>query len=94
MICKYCGHRYDGGTVGFGALCESCGEYLHTCFNCALYNTNAERCRSLTTEAVSDRKGRNFCEEFIPNTGAVRGQDLGREKTAEHFKDLFSKEGD
>ncbi len=94
MICKHCGYRYDGRSVGFGVLCESCGKYLHTCFNCTLYNSNAERCRSLTTEAVSDRKSRNFCEEFVPNTGTVPGKNSGKEKAAEHFDDLFSTDGE
>lgn len=89
MICKNCGNKYDGRTVGFRTLCENCGEYLHTCFNCAIYDSNAERCRSFTTEAISDRKDKNYCEEFIQNTGVMTGPDSGKAKTAEKFKALF-----
>ena len=93
MNCRHCGHSYSGRTVGFGILCEKCGEYLHTCINCAIYDEGTERCRSLTTEAVSDRKSRNYCEEFVPNTGIVPGPDSGIEKTADDFKNLFSMDG-
>ncbi|RKZ10520.1 hypothetical protein DRQ25_02750 [Candidatus Fermentibacteria bacterium] len=94
MICKHCGSRYPGRTVGFGILCEKCGEYLHTCFNCALYNSNAERCRSHTTEAVSDRRGRNYCEEFIPDTRTAAGPDSVKDKIADDFKTLFRVDGE
>ncbi|MCK4806233.1 MAG: hypothetical protein KAT09_01230 [Candidatus Aegiribacteria sp.] len=94
MICRNCGYRYDRRTVGFGTLCESCGEYLHTCFNCDIYDSKAERCRSLTTEAVSDRKSRNYCEEFVKNTDIVPGSDSGRGKTSDDFKTLFSMDGE
>lgn len=89
MICRNCGYGYDERTVGFGAVCESCGEYLHSCFNCAIYDSDAERCRSFTTDAVGDRKSRNYCEEFIPHTGIVQGADSERGKTTDDFKDLF-----
>lgn len=89
MICKNCGYKYVGRTVGFRTLCENCGEYLHTCFNCAIYDLKAERCRSFTTEAVRDRRDNNYCEEFIQNTDVVTGQDSGKERTVDEFKALF-----
>jgi hypothetical protein len=80
---------YDGRTVGFKTICENCDEYLHSCFNCALYNSNADRCRSLTTEAVSDRKSSNYCEEFVKNTDSKPGTNSVKEKSSYDFKALF-----
>ena len=94
MICRQCGYRYDGRTVGFSILCENCGEYLHTCFNCTLYNPDSARCRSHTTEAVRDVKGKNHCEEFIPNTDIVQGREKGREENADPFNNLFNVDGE
>jgi len=93
MICRNCGCRYESRTVGFKTTCENCNEYLHSCFNCALYNSNADRCRSLTTEAVSDRKGNNYCEEFTPNNDTVPEMDSGAVKSAVDFKALFRMDG-
>ena len=93
MICKNCGHRYDGRTVGFKTTCEKCNEYLHTCCNCDLYDPQADRCRSLTTEAIGDRKANNYCEEFVPNIDSEPGTDLIKEKSADDFKTLFGTEG-
>lgn len=94
MICKNCGNKYDGRTVSFRILCENCGEYLHTCLNCAIYDSIADRCRSLTTEAVRDRKNINHCEEFIPNKGILPEADSGKVKTADDFRTLFSLDGE
>lgn len=85
---------HDGRTVGFKTICENCDEYLHSCFNCGLYDSNADRCRSLTTEAVSDRKSSNYCEEFIPNTDSVLETDSAKEKSTDDFKALFGAEGE
>lgn len=94
MICKQCGCGYPGSTVGFQALCENCGEYLHTCFNCVLFNPNAERCRSFTTEAVSDRRSRNYCEEFVPNTDITPEKNSGKRKVTDDFETLFKTNGE
>ena len=66
MICQKCGTEYHSETIGFKAYCESCGSYLHACIQCSIYDQKTERCRSLTTEAVRDREGINFCEEYMP----------------------------
>ncbi len=94
MICNNCGNICDKRTVGFQNLCENCGEYLHTCFNCNIYDSTAERCRSFTTEAVGDRKGKNYCEEFIPNKGIVPGPDSVRGNTSDDFETLFNMNGE
>ncbi len=89
-----CQHKYDVRKVGFKTLCENCGDYLHTCLNCALYDSKVDRCRSLTTEAVKDRKGNNYCEEFVPNKISVLEEDSGEERTSEDFNALFRTGGE
>jgi len=94
MICKYCGNEYAGRTVGFNAICERCNEYLHSCFNCALYDSNADRCRSLTTETVSDRKSSNYCEEFVPNSDSISDRIADESKSAVDFNSIFGTDGE
>lgn len=93
MICKNCGYRYDGRTVGFKTICENCDDYLHSCINCALYSSNSDRCRSLTTETVRDRRSNNYCEEFIQNTDSLAGTDSTKEKPGTDFEALFGADG-
>ena len=83
---------YTGSSIGFNAICEECKEYLHSCLNCALYNSDSDRCRSLTTEAVSNRGNRNFCEEFTQHTDDIQGRE--KSKSAVDFKSLFGTDGE
>lgn len=69
MKCVHCGHENELVTVGFRSMCGGCGEYLHSCIQCRLFNRTSERCTSMTTEPVRDRKGHNYCEEFQPGGG-------------------------
>jgi len=92
MMCKHCGYRHDAGTVGFKATCENCDEYLHSCLNCALFNPDTDRCRSLTTDAVSDRKSSNYCEEFVQNKNPSEGKDSAKAKSPDDFTALFGAE--
>ncbi len=92
MKCAGCGTEIDLGTVGFGAVCPRCGAYLHACVQCRLYDSAAERCRSLTTEPVRDREGRNYCGEFVPGNDYSPGGAPG--KTGADFERLFGKEDD
>ena len=51
---------------GFKDLCKNCGQPLHCCLNCSLYNEGRHnKCKSPTTEWVGDRQKNNFCEEFL-----------------------------
>lgn len=99
MICVLCGFDNDLVTVGFKSECGGCGRYLHTCVQCAHYDGLSKRCRSLTTEAVRDREGCNFCEEFRPGgsgspSGQREGSGKGTTRGASDFDALFGGGGD
>lgn len=91
MRCVHCGTEVDLVTIGFKAVCPACGMYLHACVQCRLYDGQARRCRSLTTEAVADREGCNFCEEFRPGG---RGGDEGPRRNGSDFEALFGGGGE
>jgi hypothetical protein len=37
---------------------------MHSCVQCSLWDSSARMCRSMTTDPVADREGKNFCEEW------------------------------
>lgn len=71
MICGNC-RRPHQGKIGFGSICEGCSAWLHVCVNCSLYNPDARRCRSRTTDYTGPGDAKNFCEEFTPVSGDTR----------------------
>lgn len=93
MICRKCGTEYEVETIGFKATCDHCLVYLHSCFQCSIFDHSAERCRSLTTDAVRGVEDLNFCEEFVPNstsaTDSKANDSVARQK--QNFDDLFGK---
>jgi len=90
MICRKCNFVYERRTIGFKAVCENCGEYLHSCRNCSLYDAGAGRCRSLTTDAVSSIISNNYCEEFVPNKKTSAEEESPHSKTSGDFDALFN----
>jgi len=44
-------------------------------------------CRSMTTDAVADRQGKNFCEEWKPATSAAETGNAERHR--DKFDSLF-----
>ena len=89
MICQKCGTEYHSRTIGFKAYCESCGSYLHACIHCRIYDRKAERCRSLTTEALRDRGGINYCEEYMPELRSPSTLSGNSSATRDSFSKLF-----
>ncbi|MCK5131022.1 MAG: hypothetical protein KAR40_02595 [Candidatus Sabulitectum sp.] len=78
MNCILCGRQWQGKTVPFGAVCDKCDCWLHSCIQCALWDPQAQMCRSMTTDSVADRHGKNFCEEWKPgNRKAETDKDSG-----------------
>ncbi len=87
MTCILCGTEREGKTLPFGAVCEKCDCWLHSCIQCALWDSTAQTCRSMTTDSVADRHGKNFCEEWIPvdkKTNSESDPDAG-----DRFSSLF-----
>ncbi len=64
VTCVLCGTEREGKTLPFGAVCEKCDCWLHSCVQCALWDSQAQICRSMTTDSVADRNSKNFCEEW------------------------------
>jgi len=85
--CVFCGDEWPLEKVAFSSVCEGCGRWLHSCIQCAIWDDRARMCRSMTTESVPDREGKNFCEEWQPGeigTGK-KPEDSSRKK----FDSLF-----
>jgi hypothetical protein len=87
MNCLFCGEGWPLETVPFSAVCEKCGRWLHSCTQCRLWDQTSRMCRSMTTEPVADREGRNFCDEWKPGEDkAVKDKPADQ---ADRFKSLF-----
>jgi len=67
-----CGEHWPQKKVSFSAVCEKCHCWLHSCVQCCLWDAEARMCRSMTTDAVVHRQGKNFCEEWKPATAEVK----------------------
>lgn len=66
--CNRCGQSL-GLSVAFDATCEGCGNDLHTCTNCAHFDTSApNQCREPVVERIAKKAHRNRCELFAPKT--------------------------
>jgi len=68
--CVKCGTEWEvKGQVGVRDECPECAAYVHTCTNCAHYESATQSCAMPNTEEVRDREGQNFCEEFAFGPG-------------------------
>lgn len=64
--CYHCGEPWPlKETPDFSAVCEKCQNYLHSCVNCRLFDPKGKRCTSRSTEDITNREGKNWCEEYI-----------------------------
>jgi hypothetical protein len=94
MICSHCGAEGAFPKGSFGAVCEGCGRYLHSCSQCRLYVVSTRRCISSTSEQPADPVHRNFCEEFEPlNARRDGGEAAGSDEARSKFLDLFGGKG-
>ncbi len=68
--CRVCGTRQQvSGPVALDAVCASCGGDLHTCSNCAYFDTSRpNECRKPILQRVTNKTKRNACELFAPST--------------------------
>ena len=71
--CSRCGQTLSvGQAMAFDAVCDSCGEDVHTCTNCSHFDTSARfECRQEIPEPVGTKAKRNECELFSPKTTQV-----------------------
>ena len=77
--------------MAFEAVCESCGDDVHTCTNCSSFDTSARfECRQEIPSPIMKKAKRNQCELFSPKTTKVFDKDepsLDKAKAA--FDSLF-----
>lgn len=65
--CGTCFELLSTEKVGFKALCDSCGSYLHVCKACQYYRPGKPNdCLVPGTDRVVDREYYNYCDEFKP----------------------------
>ena len=66
--CKHCGERVlDLDSIGVGARCRKCGEALHSCSQCAFFDTSARfECAKPIPERIASKKAANECTFFAP----------------------------
>jgi hypothetical protein len=93
-LCHKCQHPWDrAGLLPLDAKCLKCGDFLHTCLNCALHDPLAANgCRHEKGEPGPDPASKNFCEVFSFREGNVFSfspNKLDRKSAEEKWNDLF-----
>lgn len=67
--CARCGHAMKHATVEFDSSCPSCGKPLHTCTNCAFFDTSARfECRKQIPQRIESKAKANRCEHYQPKS--------------------------
>jgi len=66
--CKHCGERVlDLDSIGVGARCRKCGEALHSCSQCAFFDTAARfECAKPIPARIVSKKAGNECTFYAP----------------------------
>jgi hypothetical protein len=90
--CARCGHRL-AIPVEAGSRCARCGVDIHSCINCASFDTSArfECAQSTLTARVSPKDAENSCALFSARTTVERqtGTPQGPPSAKQAFDDLF-----
>ena len=72
LRCARCGHRL-ALEVGADSTCARCGAELHSCVQCASFDTSARwECTQTLAARVSPKDARNDCTLFAPRTTVER----------------------
>lgn len=83
-ICHHCKTPWDSEKrqPGVKEYCIACSAWLHCCLNCRFHERGRpNQCQIPNTEAVADRAGANFCDEFAFREAAAT-QAKGQDETA------------
>lgn len=95
-LCHRCGKEWgsDKREPGVKETCPGCNAYLHCCLNCRFYDkSKPNQCQVPNTEAVSDRAGCNFCDEFEFVLGKTAGAEEARARAAhDALRDLLGED--
>ncbi|MDP6582184.1 MAG: hypothetical protein QF681_16145, partial [Vicinamibacterales bacterium] len=95
MRCARCGQILQLA-IGTDSTCPSCGTALHTCAQCASFDTGSRfECLQPIAARVSPKDERNECAHFGPRvtverqTHSERFERPGSRSTKQAFDDLF-----
>lgn len=83
--CHKCGAPWLSSlrVPGVKEICETCDAYLHCCRNCRHHRRGLpNQCYIPNTEAVADRAGCNFCDDFEFHDADVAAKDRDAEARA------------
>ena len=93
--CARCG-RTLGAAIGADSRCPACGSDLHTCAQCASFDSGSRfECRQPVKARVSPKDARNRCAYFEPcvtverQTHSDRAAPTGPGNARQAFDDLF-----
>lgn len=68
--CKHCGEKVldvDLDSIGVAATCRKCGAALHSCSQCAHFDTSARfECTQPIPARIPSKKAANDCTFFSP----------------------------
>jgi hypothetical protein len=103
--CARCGYELTVATVwSTDSTCKRCGSFLHTCAQCANFDTSAAfECHKPVRARISPKDVQNVCIEFEPRTTVERettsssgpsasgssGAGGGSSRARQAFDDLF-----
>ncbi|HXO20687.1 MAG TPA: hypothetical protein VOA87_12290 [Thermoanaerobaculia bacterium] len=81
--CAACGEKQTlSGEVTVEAVCGRCGAALHSCANCAHFDTSRRfECRQEIPERIAKKRAANSCGLFTPKAVQEFGKD--RDKPAD-----------
>jgi len=92
--CAPCGNQLTVATASSpDAVCARCGASLHSCAQCAHFDTSALfECREAIPARISPKDTRNECPSFQPRTTVERetgSSSSGPTSARQAFDDLF-----
>lgn len=90
--CHKCGAPWvsEKRQPGVKEYCEKCSAYLHCCLNCRFHDkSRPNQCQIPNTEAVADRAGANFCDEFEFADRQSAGPAADKKEVRKSFDSLF-----
>ncbi len=89
--CNRCGHNETISNIASESSCTQCGEDLHTCTNCARFDTSApNECREPIPQRIAKKSKRNDCDFFSAKTiQEFESESVSPEDARSEFDSLF-----
>ena len=90
--CARCGQTWRRA-IGLETTCSSCGTALHTCAQCASFDSDSRfECLQQISARISPKDERNACSYFTPQVTVERqthSETTGPRSSRQAFDDLF-----